>query len=171
MFKTYYEKLGLEDNACDEEIKKAYKKMAIKYHPDKQGNKSDKEKEEAEKNFKIIAEAYEILTNKDKYRQNNFNNLNNVHAARGFVNPQELFNQIFRDMNINPNNQPNISIVMPGNIRSNCVMRSTSVSIQNGKKVETIKETINGVTKQRVVISDINSGQNLNNISNILFNN
>ena len=74
-------------------------------------------------------------------------------------------------MNINPNNQPNISIVMPGNIRSNCVMRSTSVSIQNGKKVETIKETINGVTKQRVIISDINSGQNLNNISNILFNN
>ena len=66
MFKNYYEKLGLQDNASDDEIKKAYKKLAIKYHPDKQINSSQEEKLEAEKNFKIIAEAYEILTNKDK---------------------------------------------------------------------------------------------------------
>jgi len=166
MFKKYYEKLGLEDNTSDEEVKKAYKKMAIKYHPDKQGNKSNEEKVEAEKNFKIIAEAYEILTNKDKYRQNNFNNM---HSARGFVDPHQIFNQIFRDMNIgtfqninSSNSRSNISIVMPGNIRTNCVMRSSSVSIQNGKRVETIQETVNGVTKQRVVISDLNvNGQNI----------
>ena len=151
MFKNYYEKLELEDNASDDEVKKAYKRLAIKYHPDKQANKSTEEKEESEKNFKIIAEAYEILTNKDKYKQNNFNN---IHNARGFVNPHEIFNQIFKDMNIG-NRRSNISIVMPGNIQNNCIMRSSSVSIQNGKRVETIQETINGVTKQRVVISDL----------------
>ena len=50
---------------------------------------------------------------------------------------------------------------MPGNIRSNCVMRSSSVSIQNGKRVETIQETVNGVTKQRVIISDFNNGEKI----------
>lgn len=161
MFKKYYEKLGLQDNASDDEVKKAYKKMAIKYHPDKQANKSSEEKVDAEKNFKLIAEAYEVLTNKDKYRQNNFNN---VDIGRGFVDPHQIFNEIFRNMNIgtfqniNPTNtHSNISIVIPGNIRSNCVMRSSSISIQNGKRVETIQETINGVTKQRVVISDLNN--------------
>ena len=165
MFKNYYEKLGLQDNASDDEVKKAYKKMAIKYHPDKQSNKSTEEKADAEKKFKEIAEAYEILTNKDKYRQNNFNN---IHSAKGFVDPHEIFNQIFRDMNIGNfgnigNRRSNISIVMPGNIQSNCIMRSSSISIQNGKRVETIQETINGVTKQRVVISDLNNFPNLNN--------
>jgi len=159
MFKTYYEKLGLQDNASYDEVKKAYKKMAIKYHPDKQSNKSNEEKVDAEKKFKEIAEAYEILTNKDKYRQNNFNN---IHSARRFVDPYDIFNQIFREMNIG-NRRSNISIVMPGNIQSNYVMKSSSISIQNGKRVETIQETINGVTKQRVVISDLNNFRNLNN--------
>ena len=165
MFKNYYENLGLQDNASDDEVKKAYKKLAIKYHPDKQTNKSDEEKAEAEKKFKIIAQAYEILTNKDKYKQNNFNN---IHTARGFVDPHEIFNQIFKDMNIGTfqnintsNSRSNISIIMPGNIRSNCVMRSSSVSIQNGKRVETIQETVNGVTKQRVIISDFNNGEKI----------
>ena len=54
------------------------------------------------------------------------------------------------------NSDQNISIVMPGNNRNNCVMRSSSISIQNGKRVERIQETINGVTKQRVVITNLN---------------
>lgn len=155
MFKKYYETLELDDNATDDQVKKAYKKLAVKYHPDKQANKTDEEKKEAEKNFKIIAEAYEILTNKDKYRQNNFNNM---HSARGFVDPHEIFNQIFRDMNIgniNPYGNSNISIAVPGNFRSNCIMRSTNISILNGKRIETIRETQNGVTRQRVIISDV----------------
>lgn len=59
--RDFYEVLGLSKNATAEEIKKAYRKMAIKYHPDK--NPDDKD---AEAKFKEAAEAYEILSNADK---------------------------------------------------------------------------------------------------------
>lgn len=55
-YKDYYKTLGVEKKASQEEIKKAYRKLAVKYHPDKnQGNKS------AEEKFKEISEAYEVL--------------------------------------------------------------------------------------------------------------
>lgn len=58
--KDYYKILGLSKNASEEEIKKAYKKLALKYHPDK--NKSPG----AEEKFKEIAEAYDVLSDKEK---------------------------------------------------------------------------------------------------------
>lgn len=57
----YYDILGVDKNASTGDIKKAYRKKAIKYHPDK--NPGDKE---AEENFKAAAEAYEVLGNEDK---------------------------------------------------------------------------------------------------------
>jgi len=59
--RDYYEVLGISKGASSSEIKKAYRKMAIKYHPDK--NPDDKE---AEAKFKEAAEAYEVLSNPDK---------------------------------------------------------------------------------------------------------
>ncbi len=59
--RDYYEVLGVEKTATEAEIKKAYRKKAIQYHPDK--NPGDKE---AEDKFKEAAEAYEILSNADK---------------------------------------------------------------------------------------------------------
>lgn len=62
--KDYYQVLGLEKGASDDEIKKAFRKLAIKYHPDKnQGNK------EAEDSFKEINEAYQVLSDSDKKAQ------------------------------------------------------------------------------------------------------
>ncbi|MGS2726677.1 molecular chaperone DnaJ [Psychroserpens sp. BH13MA-6] len=59
--RDYYEILGIDKNASAAEIKKAYRKMALKFHPDK--NPDDKE---AETKFKEAAEAYEVLSNADK---------------------------------------------------------------------------------------------------------
>jgi molecular chaperone DnaJ len=59
--RDYYEVLGVSKNATKEEIKKAYRKQALKYHPDK--NPGDRKAEEL---FKEAAEAYEVLSNDDK---------------------------------------------------------------------------------------------------------
>ena len=60
--RDYYEVLGVGKNATDEELKKAFRKLAKKYHPDANPDN----KEEAEKKFKEVNEAYEILSDKQK---------------------------------------------------------------------------------------------------------
>ncbi len=62
--RDYYEVLGIEKSASADDIKRAYRRLAIKYHPDK--NPGDKE---AENKFKECAEAYEVLSDTDKRKQ------------------------------------------------------------------------------------------------------
>lgn len=59
--RDFYEILGISRNADEQEIKKAYRKLAIKYHPDK-----NPDNKEAEEKFKEAAEAYEVLSNTEK---------------------------------------------------------------------------------------------------------
>lgn len=91
--RDYYEVLGIAKNASDDEIKKAYRKLAIKYHPDK--NPDDKQ---AEEKFKEAAEAYEILSDGEKrQRYNQFGHAGVGGAAGGFggggMNMDDIFSQ------------------------------------------------------------------------------
>src|SRR5579872_5623754 len=61
MAKDYYQILGINKNATEDEIKKAYRKLAQQYHPDKAGGD--------EKKFKEINEAYQVLSDKNKRAQ------------------------------------------------------------------------------------------------------
>lgn len=78
--RDYYEVLGVSKNASKDDIKKAYRKQALKYHPDK--NPGDKK---AEENFKEAAEAYEVLSNDDKRaRYDRFGHAGLGGAGNGF---------------------------------------------------------------------------------------
>ncbi len=88
--RDYYEILGVSRTASVEEIKKAYRKMAIKYHPDK--NPGDKE---AEEKFKEAAEAYEVLSDKDKrqrYDQFGHEGVGGAGFGGGGMSMDDIFN-------------------------------------------------------------------------------
>lgn len=82
-----YAILGVTQDASESEIKTAYRKSALKYHPDKQASKSEEEKKSAETMFKSIGEAYEILSNSEKKARYDsgieVEDLENPHARPG----------------------------------------------------------------------------------------
>ena len=87
--RDYYEVLGLAKNATPDEIKKAYRQMAIKYHPDKNPNNP-----EAENKFKEAAEAYEILSDSDKRaKYDRFGHQSNDFGGGGFSNADDIFSR------------------------------------------------------------------------------
>lgn len=100
---NYYEDLEVSENADKGEIKKSYRKLSMKYHPDKNPNNK-----ESEEKFKIIAQAYEILSDESKKREydamrknpfmNNMNMNNMPSFAHNMMNVDELFSNIFSNM-------------------------------------------------------------------------
>lgn len=110
---NYYEVLGLHQNASQEDIKKAYRKLALKWHPDKNPH----DKKEAEKKFKLVAEAYEVLS--DPQKRSLYDRPVKEPRYRGratsggschspfdfdfvFRSPEEIFREFFGGMDIVP---------------------------------------------------------------------
>ena len=92
----YYNILGVDKNASEEEIKRSYKKLAVKWHPDKNIN----DKELAEQKFKEISEAYQVLSDPskkeiyDKYGEEGLKNEGNMGHGE-FNSPEDIFKMFF----------------------------------------------------------------------------
>ncbi len=87
--RDYYEVLGVSKNASDEEIKKAYRKLAMQYHPDR-----NPDNKEAEEKFKEAAEAYEVLSDSDKrgkYDRFGHSGLKGGQDFHGFSDVNDIF--------------------------------------------------------------------------------
>lgn len=89
-----YDILEIKPNATPSEIKKSYRKLAIKWHPDKNPDN----KEEAEEKFKKISEAYHILADEEKRQTYDNFGMDGVKGDNMNFNPSDLFEQLFGGM-------------------------------------------------------------------------
>lgn len=94
--KNLYEVLGVDKTASEKEIKKAYRKLAIKYHPDKQSGKSEEQQKEAAEKMQEINFAYENLSDKEK--REHYDNYGTVDGFGQQQNDGFTAEEIFRRM-------------------------------------------------------------------------
>lgn len=100
MVKNYYQILCINKDASEEDIKKSYKKLAIKWHPDKNPDN----KEEASEKFKEISEAYQVLSDPEKrkiydnYGEEGIKN-NDFHSNNAFNSADDIFKKFFGNQN------------------------------------------------------------------------
>lgn len=100
--KDYYEILGVDKNVTDDELKKVWKKLAVKYHPDKYADKSEEERKEAEEKFKEIAEAYDVLSDKEKRRKYDMGDMNMEFGGFGDMAYDDIIRNFMRMNDFDP---------------------------------------------------------------------
>ena len=94
--KKYYNILNIDINSSQSEIKKAYRKQALQWHPDK----NQHQKELAEEKFKEISESYQILSNPEKrklYDQFGEDGMKEMNTGGNFTNPFDMFSNLFSE--------------------------------------------------------------------------
>ncbi len=142
--RDYYQVLGVEKGAGETEIKKAYRKLAIKYHPDK-----NPDNKEAEEKFKEAAEAYEVLSDADKRaRYDRFGHAGVNQGGGGFsggMTMEDIFSQ-FGDI-FGDGGSPFESFFRGGSSRSRRGRGQRGSNLRIKVKM-TLEEIANGVTKK-----------------------
>lgn len=179
MSTNYYKVLGLNKDATEDEIKKAYKKLAIKWHPDKNLNN----KAEAEKKFKDISEAYSILSDPEKKKMyDQFGTVNpnmsndmpfnfgmprgqSFHfRGNGGLNPNDIFEQFFGSRNVHDFDDDGFmhSNFKEQKRKGELIMRDlycTLEELYNGKQKKIkITRKVRGHTEDKIVEIDVKAG-------------
>ena len=158
----YYNILGINKSANETDIKKAYRKLAVKFHPDKNPGNT-----EAEEKFKKINEAYSVLSDKEKKEKYDRFGVEGLNSGQNMnnVNPNEIFNMFFGGndpFNININN-------MGGHTR---IFRSgNGMSFQSFNSHRSMhQKPLDGVIKSGtiVLIKNLQNASNFNNCSGII---
>ena len=162
--KDLYHVLGINFEATDTDIKKAYKKLAFQYHPDK--NKAD----DAESQFREISEAYDILMNSDKRRMYDNFGYDSISGDIPHINPLDLFQSLF-----------NVDFTGLGeNMNSNIFVFSDLSSmpfgsLQNKMKYNlecTLEELYHGIQKEFQIphLSQKNTGETIKKSTKYIIN-
>jgi molecular chaperone DnaJ len=144
--KNYYEILGLKEGATEDEIKKSYRSLAMKYHPDR--NQGDPN---AETKFKEVNEAYEILSDRNKRSQ--YDNSRN-----GFGGPnvndffRDIFNSHFNKQSHDPSGQ-DVTITAGCSLRESLHGTTKTVNLQSSEVCKTCSGTGCKKDKQKVSCS------------------
>ena len=165
----YYKILGVEKNTSENELKKAYRKLAVKWHPDKNPNNKD----EAEKKFKEISEAYDTLKDKSKremydrfgkdgVNSNNMNGFNNFNSSG--ISPDDIFRNFFGTdnvFNVHENNHQTFSTFNFGGPNSTFQNHKRQRKKVKGASIEhklkcSLEDLYHGTTKRIKIERSVN---------------
>jgi DnaJ-class molecular chaperone len=131
MNNNYYTILGISKNASQEEIKKSYRKLALKHHPDKNPNDEDK--------FKKISEAYSVLSDPEQRKKYDMGGIDFSRIfQQGGMNPFDMFNSMFNQRQSSSQPKKNRDYIMNLNITLKQIAQNKKLKISYERKSKCI---------------------------------